>query len=656
MTDRTGPTVGDGTPARQRQVCYTDGMNFFDNPQILTTFGAPASATVELLRSHAPPAALLAAIRDGWFDLQALAEVNEQGQPWLAHWISGLRQKSPRATIHWNDLPWPTTPDGDWSGIAIEEGVGSYQSVNIHTQGELVVGWLLAHAPEGVGHVRWTHQPISLSMAVAPPQSNTGSLVGQLLEARFKKAFAVAMARADRPTSAELNRLEVHMEYEGLGVQVSPRGEKEVIQGYPFAPLLHLAIQENMMEVVGLLKESGADLNKSSSDGTPLHYRANKTATLQWLVDQGCDVLQQHPLEVPPLKFWEYGRSRNSGFAPSTELSQIINTRLMESHTPEELLRLKMPEVSQLMANPTSFAAFSRQVQQLKIPTTIEWTEGGENWTWSRQGLALLLDAPLDANYPTWKWAIQCSLKGDRLFDRVPNEDLLWLVGQAHESAERSWAKQAKKHGWTSPLNDPERAANLVHALQSQGKGLWKTTIPQLPQRNGWLMVLGQAQHKAGLDPWKTWHLIGKPDPSLEDNAMAWKLAIALVEETHQHLQTPNGSTLAGRCLGEALVLTGHMRIYNIQNGSNPITQDDLDRAATQQSTTLGTGLAHALLALKEAEGILDDGAQGERIQAAIAGWDTHAPLKDWRKRVVAQLMGQHMAPMTALPRPAPRF
>jgi len=246
---------------------------------------------------------------------------------------------------------------------------------------------------------------------------------------------------------------------------------------------------------------------------------------------------QQHLSGFTPLKFWEYARTRDSSLATPAELTQILNTHLLENQTPEELLRMQMPSLSALMANPTSFVAFSRQVQQLKIPTTIEWTEGGENWTWPRQGLALLLDAPLDANYPTWKWAIQCALKGDRLFEQTPNEDLLWLVGQAHESAARSWAKQAKRHGWTSPLNDPERVAHLVQALQSPSKSLWKTTLPQLTQRNGWLMVLGQAQHNAGLDPWKTWHLIGKPDPSREDNSIAWKLAIALVKDTHQHLQ-----------------------------------------------------------------------------------------------------------------------
>ena len=629
-------------------------MDFFDNPQLLTTFGSPVSATVELLRSQAPPAALLAAIRDGWFDLQSLTAVNEEGQPWLAHWISGLRQKTSPINIRWNEQPWPTTPDGDWSGVAIQDDAGVYQSINIHTQGELVVGWLLANATEGVGHLRWTLSP-SLPLR-ATPLPDTGSLVGHLLEARMEKAFMVAMARSDRPTPEELNRLEVSLGHAGLGVHVSYTGEKEVTHGSPSAPLIHFAVQENMFDVLEVLKESGADLNHRSNDGTPLHYRANRSTTLRWLVEQGCDMAQQHPSGFTPLKFWEYARTRNSSLATPAELTQILNTHLLENQTPQELLRMQMPSLSALMANPTSFAAFSRQVQQLKIPTTIEWTEGGENWTWSRQGLALLLDAPLDANYPTWKWAIQCALKGDRLFDQVPNEDLLWLVGQAHESAGRSWAKQAKRHGWTSPLNDPERVTNLVQALQSPGKSLWKTAIPQLPQRNGWLMVLGQAQHKAGLDPWKTWHLIGKPDPSLEDNSIAWKLVIALVKETHKHLQTPNGSTLAGRCLGEALVLTGHMEIHNIQNRSNPINQDDLDKAATQQSTSLGTSLAQGLLALKEAKGFLDDGAQGERIQAAIAGWDTHPPLKEWRKRVVAQLMDQHMAPMTAPSRPTPRF
>jgi hypothetical protein len=631
-------------------------MNFFDNPQLQPVFGTSVSASAELLRSQAPPAALMAAIREGWFDLAALTEVDPEGQPWLAHWLDGIAQRGQRANSPWNETPWPTTPEGDWAEVAPRPDIGAFHTTSLNTQAELVMGWMLANAPDGVGRMRWNMNS-SFTSQTAAPQS--GSIIAQLLKLEWKKAFGVAMERTDRPSPEELKRLEIPLGNRGLVAQGSA-GNTSVYSNQPFAPLLHWVVQENLVEFLPILVEAGADLHQCSRDGTPLHYRATKTQTLERLIELGGDLLQRHPLDASPESFWDYAYRRNSHLSSMAEMSAVANAWMRENLSPETMLKRKMPELSSLMADPSSFAAFDRQVKQLKIPATIEWEEHGQSWTWPRQGLALLLEAsPSESTPSAWDWAVSKPLSGTPLFEGVPNEDVLWLIGLANESAEKSWSKQAKKHQWASPLESKERTQALLKILQEKTHPLWKTPGKTPATRNGWLIELGGELRRRGADPRPVWDLVSvDPEHSHSETAFRWA-AVLLVEARHL-LQNPAQENLdkAGQHLADAIVLSQHIRPDRLQplvmlidgesSKNNSLTEDLFEQ--------MGEALMHAVGVLKEQGGVLDDGAQGHRIQQALTQWADHPIMKEQRPAIAETLLDQQLPQATPQRRPSPRF
>jgi len=631
-------------------------MKFFDNPQLQPVFGTPLSASAELLRSQAPPAALMAAIREGWFDLSALTELDDEGQPWLAHWLDGIRQRGQRANSPWNDTPWPTTPDGDWTDVALRPDIGPFHTSSLNTQAELVMGWLLANAPDGIGRMRWDMH--SLFSATPTHKRKSGSVVGQLLQLEWSKAFSVAMARSDRPSPEELKHLEIPLGNRGLVAQGSP-GNTSVYTNYPFAPPLHWVVQENLMEFLPTLMDAGADLHQRSSDGTPLHYRATTTQTLERLIELGADLLQRHPLDASPESFWDYAYRRNSRLSSMAEMSAVANAWMRENLSPEAMLKRKMPELSALMANASSFAAFERQVKQLKIPATIEWEEQGQTWTWPRQGLALLLEAsPSESTPGTWDWAVSKPLSGPPLFEGVPNEDVLWLIGLVNESAQKSWSKQAKKHQWTVPLESPERTQALLKVLQEKTHPLWKTSGKSPENRSGWLIELGGEQRRRGGDPRPVWDLV-QADGTHSHSETAFRWAAGLLAEARHLLQNPNPENLdkAGGNLADAIVLSQHIRPDRLQplamliDGksikNNSLTADFFEQ--------MGEALMYATGVLNRLGGTLDDGAQGHRIQQALLQWAQHPIMKEQRPVITEILLDQQL-PQATQQRTAPRF
>lgn len=624
-------------------------MNFFDNPQTQDTFGAPASASLELLRTSAKATAILAAIRDGWFDPNALLEVDHNGEPWLSRWMATFNGRS---TTPWNDQAWPTTPEGDWTGVGLAASAGRYHADSPDTQGELLMGWILSNAPDGLGRLRWSLDPQNVD-------EKTGSILGSLLKNRWQKAFQVALSRTDCPTPQELDGLEIAL---GHGAVLAKRDSSGILSaqhGSHWAPLMHFAVQENLLGSIQALTDAGATLDPRSQDGTPLYYRANSEKTLQHLVEKGADILQKHPTGIAALAFWELARSQSSQCSPPEKLTEVLNHWIRDHHTPEQLARLKMPELSALLASPPSFAAFTRQAKQLKIPASIAWEEGGQEWTWARQALAMVLDAPAQTDAcSSWEWAIEKPLRGAQPLTNAPNEDLLWLVGQSNDIAQASWTKQAQKHQWTTPLEDPLRIHALMEALKHPQLGIWPTHSPAALERNGWRLELGGAQYKAGQDPRPTWLTLVETAKNDDHFYTASKWAHVLLTDARRLLRTPETAHQAGWLLAECLVLSGHMQPHLIQSNSAKITDESLAQNSVHEEDFkhFGEALIHAIGVLREAGGTLEDGAKGQRIQKALDPWDSHPTLNAHRPRLIQLLLDNSLAPLTAPARPSVRF
>lgn len=641
-------------------------MTFFNSPQAQKSFGPPSytSRTLALLLSQPTPAQVMEGIRQGWLDLHDLSVVNESGKPALVTWMeSNASFSAQRSPIPWNDTRWPSGPEGDWSGIGLDAQVAHSINTSPQVQAELVVGWLLANAPEGIGQIRWTQQQQGSDR---PRTAQAFSLYGALIALGWNKALGVALQRPDMPTPLELDALVCsHASYHSV---ISSTGK--FVSRESDAPLLVGAVQANDQRMVEELLRAGASPNARFHD-VPVFYFSKSHTVLELLLAYGADATQVHPSGIMPPQWWAHMKSTSELKSPPLQLTQALNAWLEQRLTPERMTQKTLSTMAALMATPVydsdtassakvsrGIADFKKQAKKAAPPNEARWEEFGQTWTWPRAALALFLNNPHQTapSSGAWEWGLTYPMSPERLLQAAPNEDLFWLIGQINVEVGNTWARQAQQQSWTPPSESQTRMEALGAALAEPVQALWPSGQPLIQQRNGLLMRLALLQAEAGFSPWQTLQYVGTPKVSEDHISHAGIFLSKALSKTRAALLNQDLAS-AGRWLTEALISAPHMG-RNSGNLLVDFSADELKQETEENMVFLGNdaaALVHALHALRKAGGRLEDGQGGKRLQHVIKLWKVLPNLQE-HQEVFREAVLHNTLPEPTASKTKPRF
>ena len=631
--------------------------------QALLGGASEGSPTARVLRSSAHPTALMAMLEMGALDPRDALALDTKGKPALAEWMK--RQSGwileRTAEHHWAPSPWPTTPDGDWSNAGLLSGTPETITTSLPYQAERLTGWFLAHAPAGLVSHRWTETYRPRNDWSDRP-TNSSSLVCLLVSNGWSKALEQALNRPDALSGGELDELLSARE-----VRAGVPGNNQIHQFEQLLPLVHATLATDRLDLTELLLKAGASPDTLDLNGTPAYFHARSEAALALLAKYGARLDQPAKHGIMTTNWWA-GTLKGK----SKPLQAFVNTWMAQSLPEEALQDVKTAELAHGLAT-LPFAPIQAQISQLKISSRATWEERGEQWTWFRRGLALVLQAGAP-NFPQLSggltWALKAPLVGKPLLQAVPNEDLFWLVGSTYNSkAQTLWETRAKKMGWISPAGTPARMMAMAKALAETPLAPWPSNTATDRSYQSWVIALGnrvtQDTYASPQDQQLTldiWALASQKGFDQKLGGMERRRAFDKAMKQAWIASDAGDHSRFSRWLGEAIVMAGgrpHQQIAKTNTTHQEIEEaiDCYDTGATG-APTLADPLYQLVHALRHDRHLglgIDDGAGGKRLAHVFNDWRSASfefLLPEFREASMKHSFDQ----IPVVKRPKPRF
>lgn len=582
-------------------------------------YQAQVPSTAALLTGGASVEAVAAAIANGTFAVDDCLTLSPNGQPALVVWARSKPEfRNPYARSRWAGPAWPVSFDEPWAAVVPQGGTWSTEH-----KAESLFGHVVAQLPVGAARLRF-------------PSNGCHSLLSLAVTNRWTKVAEQLLRRPDAIVGDDLTgvySLEVQRTW-----AVHPFASGVSLEEKPAVlPVLHCAVGIDDLRLMALLLNAGADPNQASQDGTPVVFRSQSVEAFDLLVQHGArpDLPASHgvTLEV----WWQKS-------APRHALDDL--KRAYESWTSEHLnlaqrQRVRRLTLAQKLGMSGEFRRFHQQVKALGLPEQASWEAQGQEWSWGRLALNFVLQSP-PANFlphgttneplknnAAWWWALDTALSpplatglGEPLIAGVPNGDLLWALSLGTPALAQRWEQGRAMGLWADPpTGDPARMTALARGLTA----FTPTAMPRVvvdPSANELPCGVLWAAHLA-----KAMRLAGHHEAALAvlgafPVGTGHEMGPLIRQAWAAHRGEAGGAP--GRWLAEAALHTlAHWK--NKSPLPQPPSPQELERLRQWDGrgeapvTNVPAWLRVAIDRFDAHGQALDDGAQGQRLEAAMA-------------------------------------